>query len=123
MADTDPLQILKKLLAGAAVAVAVGAPLTGASAAPAVPIVQAAANGDMPALLALLDAGADPNARGTGGRTALMEAARAGRFAIVRALLVHGADKALADDAGRTAFDEAVARGHVDLIALLRDAE
>ena len=53
----------------------------------------------------LIQAGADVNARGPDGETALMCAAQSGQVQIVRALLQAGADITLKDKNGRTAFD------------------
>ncbi len=69
----------------------------------------------------LLQAGADPNPEGQGGRTPLMQAAEAGEVDIVRLLLISGADSALADAQGRTALDRAAHRPKI--IALLSAAQ
>lgn len=53
----------------------------------------------------LVNAGAQVNARGPNGRTALMMAAKAGHLNSVRILLGHGADPALRDSDGRTAWE------------------
>ena len=63
----------------------------------AVPLHFAAASGNVDAITALLDAGADPNAREPQwGQTPLMFAAAAGRTEAVSALVAGGADLAAA---------------------------
>jgi len=70
-------------------------------------LLAAAKRGDLHAVRALLDAGADVNEyggrRGSRG-TALTWAAKRNRSAIVRELLVRGADVALRDEEGKTAL-------------------
>ena len=70
-------------------------------------------------LRALLDAGAEVDARQHGGFTALHAAAMHGDAATARLLLAHGADPALPADDGRTAADFARAGGHLAVLALL----
>jgi len=55
----------------------------------------------------LLGRGADVNARGASGETALMIAAAGGRTPIVRVLLAAGASADAKDSQGRTARDNA----------------
>jgi len=69
--------------------------------------------------LALIAAGADPNAKQRHGWTPLHGAAHSGDRAVVEALLAAGADRSLTNDEGRTAADIARERGHADLAALL----
>ena len=64
-----------------------------------------AAEGDLQTVAALLDAGADPNAAGPSGQTALMLAARNGHFDTIRLLLERGANSALRTKTGSTAED------------------
>jgi|WetSurMetagenome_2_1015567.scaffolds.fasta_scaffold109901_1 hypothetical protein len=59
---------------------------------PATPLGSAAGRGDIPAMTALLDAGADPNARGASGMTPLASAARSGQVPAIELLLKRGAD-------------------------------
>ena len=80
-------------------------------------LVDAARRGNLMALQAALDSGADPNARAEGGGgTALMFAAYGGHTSTVRVLL----------SAGAKATDEALAmanvRGHSDIVQLLQHA-
>lgn len=70
---------------------------------------------------ALLDGGAEVDARQHGGFTALHAAAMHGDATIVRLLLDHGADPTLPADDGRTASDFARASGHLAMLALLED--
>ena len=84
--------------------------------------LQAAISGacDAAVVERLLAAGADPNAGGAGGITALHSAAARGDEAVTRLLLRSGAraDARLGD--GRTPADLAAERGHPALAALLR---
>jgi ankyrin repeat protein len=65
------------------------------------PLHSATAARDHDAVRALLDAGADPDARQQGGFTPLLAAAHADDPELVRLLLAHGADATLAADDGR----------------------
>lgn len=68
---------------------------------------------------ALLDAGADPNARNASGGTPLHTAGFTGNIAIVQMLLAAGADPTIADDKGQTPLDYARDRGHSEAAALI----
>jgi len=74
----------------------------------------AAQTGSHDVLLRLLAEGADVNARGGGGETALMLAAARGRLDMMGLLIERGADVNAATDAGNTALMLAAARGQVD---------
>jgi ankyrin repeat protein len=63
----------------------------------------------------LLKAGADPNARQTGGYTAIFSAAAANRRDLVELLVVHGAYPAVLNDFGQSASGFARKRNHVEL--------
>jgi uncharacterized protein len=63
----------------------------------------------------LLNAGADPNARQTGGYTAIFSAAAANRRDLVEILIARGADPAIQNDFGQTAAGFARERGHAEL--------
>jgi hypothetical protein len=84
----------------------------------------AAAAGHIEAMRLLLERGADPNQKDTGGRTVLMMAA--GAFppnpAAVRFVLELGGDIQARDDAGRTALDWALTLGETEISGLLRKA-
>lgn len=80
-------------------------------------LIDAAFLGDLPATLALLDAGADPNERGAGDVTPLDRAIRSSDYrqgcaAVALALLERGADPLATGQFGRTALDLAASRGH-----------
>ncbi len=70
-------------------------------------------------IVALLVAGADPNARQQAGFTPLQAAAHRGATELAELLLSHGADPAAVNDAGKTALDIATADGHTETAALL----
>jgi uncharacterized protein len=84
------------------------------------PLHSAAAAGDLTIARALLEHGADPDARQARGFTALMAAAQQGNEALARLLLGHGADPGASADDGRAAADFADERNHHALAALLR---
>ena len=66
-----------------------------------------------------LAAGADVNAKGDGGRTALMSATLEGHKGVVKLLLENGAEVNDKDDGGRTALLIASYNGHKDVVVLL----
>ena len=83
------------------------------------PLHSAAAGGRARIAAALLERGADANARQEGGFVALHAAAQNGDAELLRLLLEHGADPTLATDAGKTARDLAHEAGHAELALLL----
>jgi uncharacterized protein len=85
------------------------------------PLHSAAAASNNGAALALLEAGADPNARQQGGFTPLHAAAQNGSRELAEALLARGADPAARTDEGKIAADFAREQGHDELAALLAD--
>jgi ankyrin repeat protein len=82
------------------------------------PLHRAAYEGQVASAIALLDHGADPNARDAEGCTPLWWAAGAGRAGMVALLLARGADAQAASDDGTTVQDRA--QGHRDAAALLQ---
>ncbi len=72
-------------------------------------------------VLALLEAGADPNALDTDGDLALIESVRYSttRVDVVQTLLSHGADPNLRDPKGATALIYACNEGHMDAVRVL----
>jgi Ankyrin repeats (3 copies) len=82
-------------------------------------LINAANNGDLASVKALLAKGADVNAKTSYGWTALICASQHGHLEVVQALLAKGADVNAEQNNGRTALDAATAGGHADVIALL----
>jgi ankyrin repeat protein len=83
---------------------------------------EAAARGDRAAALHLLSTGADPDAPGPDGTTALMWAAANDDPELVRALLAAGADAARWNRFGTSAMTEAAIIGSAPVIRLLIEA-
>ena len=63
----------------------------------------------------LLKAGANPNARQTGGFTPIFSAAAANRRDLVELLIAHGADPSISNDFAQTAAGFARERNHTEL--------
>lgn len=84
-------------------------------------LVGAASRGDAAQVVALLRAGAPPDAGDRGGWTALHEAALKGDLAVARALLDGGARLDLRARSGGTPLDVAERNGRVAFAALLRE--
>jgi ankyrin repeat protein len=80
------------------------------------PIHVAAVRGDLIELAALLDGGADVNAVGERGRTALHFSVGQNMSKATQFLLSRGAQKAIGDEDGRTALDLARSLGHDELV-------
>lgn len=97
-----------------------GARDTGWGKRPALPV--AATLGMTDVVEALLQRGADPNARDHDSATALIRAAEHGNTGVVRALLAHGADPNMGDRKGRTALDYVRVHPHSPIARLLRQA-
>jgi len=72
----------------------------------------AAASRNVAIVKAVLEAGADPNARQQQGFLPLHEAGVNGNREMAELLVAHGADPRLADDSGKTIIDYAKEKGH-----------
>lgn len=83
------------------------------------PLHAVVTNGNLTIAQALLDRGADVNARQANDFTPLHTAADNGDEALAQLLLAHGADRAAADGNGRTPYDLAQAKGHAAILPLL----
>ena len=83
---------------------------------------EASAKGHTDTVKALLEQGADVNAKDNDGFTALMFAARDGQTDTVPALLAKGADVNAKDNDGRTALMRAKKKGHKEIVQLLKKA-
>ena len=68
----------------------------------------------------LLDAGADPNVKQSGGWTPLHAAAMNGNLELVEQLLAHGADPAAENEDGASVLTLAEAHGDTDMVARVR---
>jgi uncharacterized protein YceK len=83
------------------------------------PVVLAARDGDVATVRALLEQGADANAKTRGGRTALVIAAWWGHTPVVEALLAKGADMNATNPGGWTALMAAVRASHTAVAQVL----
>jgi len=92
---------------------------TQAAAGSTTPLHEAAARAHDETAEALIQTGADVNARDEQGRTPLHLAAAGGRQATVELLLRRGAQINAEDDAGRTPLHEAATGGHPQLVRFL----
>lgn len=81
-------------------------------------LVAAAANGNTPRVIELLQKGADANARGARGRTPVMAAAYGNHIETVEALIERGADVNLRDNLLNNPFLYAGAEGLLDILKL-----
>lgn len=83
-------------------------------------LFEAARKGDAAAVTALLDRGADVNAKFRYGTTALFKAAERGNTEVVKVLLARGADVSIKDTFyGATAMSWALDSGHIDVVRAL----
>jgi len=83
------------------------------------PLHAASAGRHVEIVRALLEAGANPNARQQGGFTPLHAAAQNGDVDIARLLLDKGADREARAENNQTALDFALLRGHAAVAAVL----
>src|SRR5215510_14365254 len=87
-------------------------------------LYEAVRKGDAPAVTALLDKGADVNAKFRYGATALFKAAERGNLEVVKILLARGADVSVKDTFyGATAMSWALDGGHIDIVNALLDKQ
>ena len=86
------------------------------------PLMRASDHGHADAVAALLEYGADPNARNEYGSTPLIKAGRGGHTSVMSALLKHGADPNSRDVFGKSALMKAGAGGHVQAVNVLLEA-
>jgi ankyrin repeat protein len=85
---------------------------------------EAVRRGDAPAVTALLDKGADVNAKFRYGATALFKAAERGHVEVAKVLLARGADVKVKDTFyGATAMTWALDNGHVEVVRLLLEKD
>ena len=84
-------------------------------------LINAAGEGDLSSVKALLDDKADVNAKNNHGGTALMAASSHGHKEIVELLLAKGADVNYKTDRGYTALTSASYNGHKEVVELLLD--
>lgn len=82
-------------------------------------LTECAAHGALSCVAALLQQGADVNARDKNGRTALIHACEGGYIQIVRLLLEKQAAADLRDKDGNTALMRACCKGYPDVVKLL----
>jgi TonB family protein len=87
----------------------------------AIPLIRAAADGDVGAVKEQVAGGADVNARTPIGDTALIRAAFFGHAEVVRVLLAAGADARARDGYDLTAYEWSVRKGFYDVARLLRE--
>jgi ankyrin repeat protein len=97
-------------------------PAAASPAAPDVPLVHAAARGDLPAVQALLAEHAEVDARAVDGTTALHWATRGDHLAIAAVLLRAGADASATDRYGIRPLYLAAENGNAEMIRRLLDA-
>ena len=87
-------------------------------------LYEAVRKGDLAAVTALLDKGADVNAKFRYGATALFKAAERGHVEIAKLLLARGADATVKDTFyGATAMSWALDNGHVEVVRAILEKD
>lgn len=84
-------------------------------------LIEAAERGVLPLVKALLDKGADVNAKEKDGKTALMGGAYGGSPEIIKALIERGAEVNAKEDEGWTALMVAALKGNLSAVEALLD--
>ena len=108
---------IRRMLSVWWIALAVG--WAAAVAGPAEDLINTASRGEAAAVQALLAKGADVNAKGRNGVTALMAASENGRRDVLQTLLAKGADVNAKTNDGATALMAACQNGHSDVVQAL----
>lgn len=108
--------VRRPLLLTAALAAIACLPALASSDADQFKLLDAARQGDLATVTALLKSGADVNARERKNPTALMQAASKGHLDVVRALLAAHAELEATDAEGQTALVFAVQGSHIDVV-------
>ena len=85
-------------------------------------LIKAISKGDTEKVHALLEKGADVNAKDNNGGTALMRAAQEGQTDTLQALLANGADVNAKINDGGTALKKAKEGGHEEIVRILKEA-
>ena len=85
-------------------------------------LIDAAEDGDLAMVEALLSAGADVDAKNAAGVTALIYAAYYGHTEVIEVLITAGADVNAKANNGATALMIAEAMGHTDIVEILKAA-
>lgn len=101
-----------------------GAPVEGHDASGWTPLIRnASISGNADVARVLIKHGADPNARDTTHKTALMTAALGGHEELVKVLLAAGADPSIESEHGGRAIDFAMGFGYSNIVDLLSAAK
>ena len=85
-------------------------------------LMEAAEEGNLPAVRNLIAAGANVNLQNEDAESALMMAAEEGHLEVVKILLSSGADVSAVDENGETALNKAIDDGHNAVAEAIRQA-